>query len=218
MLKSFFQSSFLLLSISASRIFAAPFADVPKTVEMMTQVAMQIPETVRTKMASVISFDAQLRNDQMYYTVQSHYSMGDMWAGTMELSIVEQWRRVGRTSKAYYSVHYKDLGIVQDQMGTEPNQEFISEESAVIDARKMAEVMLQVSPMLDVPTRERVENVVDVIGRAEGSSTVFHMRAHYPAGDFWQGTLELTITETPRRVGRRLINTYEVNANDLGAE
>lgn len=218
MLKNFLQVSFLLLSTSANNLFAAPFMDVPKTVEMMTEVAMQIPESVRSKMTSIISFDAQLKNDRMYYTVQSHYSMGDMWAGTMELNIVEQWRRVGRRSKAYYSVDYQDLGIVRDQMGTEPNQQFGSEESTVSDVRKMAEVMLQVSPMLDMPTRDRVENVVDVTGRAEGNSTVFHVRAHYPAGDFWQGTLEMDITETPRRVGRQLINTYQVSSNDLGAE
>jgi hypothetical protein len=195
-----------------------PCTDVAKTVAMMTQVATQLPQNVLNKMQTLISFNAGLVSDEMHYILQSHYSDGDMWAGTMELSIVEHSRRVGRKMELYYSVEHRDLGHVRDQMGTEPNQGFSEEESTVTDARKMAEIMLQVSGMLAEPSRDRMKNIGIVTGRMEENATVFHIVAHYPAGDFWRGTLELNVTETPRRVGRRLINNYSVVATDLGAE
>ncbi len=221
MLKKSIQLLVLALTISAHQVLAVnwvPCNDVSKTVEMMTQVATQLPVNVLQKMETVISYEVGRVSDRMLYRVQSHYADGDMWAGTMELTIVEQTRRVGRMVENYYTVTHKDLGHVRDQMGTEPYEHYTEEEMTVKDARRMAEVMLQVSGMLDMPTRDRVKNIASVTARMEGNATVFHIAAHYPAGDFWRGTLELDITETPRRVGRRLINTYKVIAKDLGAE
>lgn len=232
MLKQFLQLLLIGLCFSASNLTATQcvstecissitwtaFNDVNKTSEIMTAVSAQLPENVRYKLVNVVALESGQIADRMLYRVLAYYPIGDIGEGAMELTIVERWRKLGRITEPYYSVASQDRGVVSKDIITAPNQQFSHEESTVTDARKIAEVMLQVSPMLDLPTRDRVENVVEVTGRMEGDATIFHMRVHYAAGDFWQGTIELTITEQPQRVGRQWVNTYHVNAKDLGAE
>lgn len=221
MLKKCIGLLFLSLAFSSQNLISSawePFQDVEKTVEMMAQVAIQIPENVREKMQRVIRLESRKDPEDMHYRVQGHYRINDMWVGTIELTINEQVHRTGRHVASHYSVSYEDLGHTEAQIGTEPIQQYSEEVTDVTDARKMAEIILQVTSLIGADSWERIKNVTAVTAQAQGSSTVFYIFAHYRAGDFWQGTLEVAITETARRVGRRLINTYEVSVRDLGAE